>query len=936
MSAKSLIENQPEIPEQTQKQAPEQKIDGVKNKFGTIAPFKRNKIESSIQKASKDVPKDKKNNISPEEVKNVTDAIINRINNPKDSFYVSVDDKNQRIIDIENIISLIEIELINADYGHVAIAFMEYRKTKEIIRKGIKVKKKKKNSNDDVTDTSMLIVESITTQEASPWDHNKIIEHIQENTAITAEIAKEIAKSVEQQIIKGGIKSVSTQLIREMVNNEISERGLTEELKDLSSYVIPKDFINGLVGDKSVENSNISNNNPEAVNLAIAELTLKQWALDTIFSPTVKKAHENGIVYVHDLGYPTRVYCSSHSLEYIKKYGLVGLLNLNTESKPARSASVLTGHLNTFLASMQANYAGALGIAYVNVMYAPYLENCDYKRLKQVAQEMIFNGSQNAFSRGGQSLFIDFNIHSGVPTYLKNVPAIGAGGQYMLMKSDETKVPLQAQYRKDRITKKSLMSLYEIEDGKRRLVLKEIYDKKAEEIIYDPKVQDGLVQKNEKIVTYGDYEQITCEFAKALLEVWRDGDKQGRIFAFPKCDFHVSAETFTNETEYQVFQKACELASHNGSTYFVFDRDAVTLSACCRLRTTIGDKYVLQHPESLRFCGFQNVTINIPQAAYRAAQKGAKNIDGIKKEIDDAMDIAMQAHLEKKEFVANAMSKPGGVLWQIGKEACDGSPYVDLESATYIMGIIGVNDAVKFLIGQEMHESNEAFMAALKITNHMFIKAKALAKKHKLNISLEESPAESAARKLAKIDLTKFKNEASTCIKGGDDAVYYTNSIHLAAEANISLVERIRKQSKFHNLIESGAMIHAFVGEEKPSSEIIAKLIQDTFTKTQCAQLTISPEFTYCYECGCNMRGLQDKCEECHSENIVHETRIVGYFSKIENWNKSKRFGELIDRHKGHYSVMNADAVKIENTGNEDDIDEQENVKCDGNSCTIG
>ncbi|MFQ5862770.1 MAG: hypothetical protein ACE5IC_06565 [Candidatus Brocadiales bacterium] len=31
-------------------------------------------------------------------------------------------------------------------------------------------------------------------------------------------------------------------------------------------------------------------------------------------------------------------------------------------------------------------------------------------------------------------------------------------------------------------------------------------------------------------------------------------------------------------------------------------------------------------------------------------------------------------------------------------------------------------------------------------------------------------------------------------------------------------------------------------------------------------------------------------------------TRIVGYYSRISNWNKSK-LGELKDRHKGNYSV---------------------------------
>lgn len=35
---------------------------------------------------------------------------------------------------------------------------------------------------------------------------------------------------------------------------------------------------------------------------------------------------------------------------------------------------------------------------------------------------------------------------------------------------------------------------------------------------------------------------------------------------------------------------------------------------------------------------------------------------------------------------------------------------------------------------------------------------------------------------------------------------------------------------------------------------------------------------------------------------LQHMTRVVGYFSRVENWNKSK-VGELKDRQKGNYSV---------------------------------
>ena len=55
-------------------------------------------------------------------------------------------------------------------------------------------------------------------------------------------------------------------------------------------------------------------------------------------------------------------------------------------------------------------------------------------------------------------------------------------------------------------------------------------------------------------------------------------------------------------------------------------------------------------------------------------------------------------------------------------------------------------------------------------------------------------------------------------------------------------------------------------------------------------------------------RGLLEQCPECGSTDVVGETRVVGYFSKIQNWNKSKRYGELLARHAGRYNITTADA----------------------------
>jgi ribonucleoside-triphosphate reductase len=195
----------------------------------------------------------------------------------------------------------------------------------------------------------------------------------------------------------------------------------------------------------------------------------------------------------------------------------------------------------------------------------------------------------------------------------------------------------------------------------------------------------------------------------------------------------------------------------------------------------------------------------------------------------------------------------------------------------------------------------------------MNLRARKLSKKHGLKFTLEESPAESAARRLAKTDLVYFRDEALPVVKGEtEDVCYYTNSVHLSADAPVSLVDRIRQQAKFHAMIESGAITHAFIGEERPSADAIARLITEAFHRTQSAQITISPEFTYCNACNHIMSGLPERCRRCDSTEVVGETRVVGYFSKIHNWNKSKRYGELVARHRGRYGVEAVAAAEPE------------------------
>jgi len=735
-------------------------------------PFSREKLMNGIIRACEKRP------VGIEEIEEVVDEIESELRR-----------KNQTEIESHVVGELVMEKLRELDevayirFASVYRRFTDISSFEQELEK-LKVVKEVQVKEQDSTEL-LLLVSGDTKEEIMSWDRSKITAALIREAGLSKLDAEAIAAEVERKIFASGIGTVSVDLIRSLVDNELFIRGFDTKLQQQRIIGLPTYDLKQLIAAKSKENSNVVANNPEAVNLAIAETILKKYALQEIFSPEVSNAHRKGMIYLHDLGFPVRVYCSAHSLEYIKKYGL-NLLNLSTVSSPAKHADTLTGHLNTFLASMQAYYAGALGLAYLNIFYAPFFVGVPYEQIKQEAQRLIYSCSQNAFSRGGQTLFVDFNIHLGVPNYLKDIPAIGRGGKYT---------------------------------GK----------------------------------NYGDYEKETQLFAKALMDVWLEGDAQGKVFPFPKFDLHVDQNSFDDPKQFELLKYACEIASENGSTYFIFDRDEVNLSMCCRLKTTIKDMYMIEHPESMRYCGFQNVSINLPQAAYRA---GKSNVKECIEEIKRAMDIAMQGHLEKKSFINELMTFENGTLWQIGKLAEDGRAYVDLEKATYIIGVIGLNECVQYLIDEQLHDSEKAYKLGLKLIAAMNLKAKELEDKHGLRVTLEETPGESAPYKFARTDINEYP-ESIHYVKGDIDtgAIYYSNSAHFAADAPIDIIERITKQGRFNTLIESGSITHVFIGEQKIPTESILNLVRKTWEHTQSAQVVFSPEFTICNECGKVSRG---------------------------------------------------------------------------------
>ncbi|OGP95134.1 MAG: anaerobic ribonucleoside-triphosphate reductase [Deltaproteobacteria bacterium RBG_16_47_11] len=398
--------------------------------------------------------------------------------------------------------------------------------------------------------------------------------------------------------------------------------------------------------------------------------------------------------------------------------------------------------------------------------------------------------------------------------------------------------------------------------------------------------------------TYSDYLKESQRFAKALFDVYQEGDGSGRPFFFPKPLVHITEKFFQTPGHMDFLYHICDVASEKGNTYFVFDRgETAKISECCRLSFKLDqtDFEDAKQPWRMRYCALQNVTLNLPRIAYLAKGEDSKLFS----KIAEVVEMTVKAHLEKKLFIEKLLSLgEKGPLALLAMDR-DGSPYLRMHRASFLVGMVGLNELVQIHTGQEMHQSKSAFKFGLKVIAHMKLLVDKFSQRYGMRFVLEQTPAESTAYRFAKLDLKYHSPKSGHIVKGdiSKGEVYYTNSTYLNNSAVLNPIERVRQEGLFHPLIEAGALTHIWLGEARPSKSSLANFVMKTFQWTQNDQIAFSPEFTTCNSCSRTSRSLRSSCAYCGSEDVDGITRITGYFTKVSSWNKGK-IGELRNRYR--------------------------------------
>lgn len=776
------------------KQAPEPQLnfDLVQKRSGEIVNFDKHKISDAIFKAAQAVGG---------QDKTIADSLADQV-----VLYLSAE-QGGKLPNVEEIQDAVEKVLIEKGHAKTAKAYILYRDQRaKVRRQNFDVRQETLGEMVRDTDTTDVALFIQSDDNVLQWDRERIVKALRKEAAVSEDVADKIAREVEQQIVDAKVKRLTPSLVRELVDARLIEHGLEDAARKHQRLGLPLFDVDRVLTDRNRENANIPHN-PEATNMTLAETINKQYALARVFSRDVADAHSRGDIHLHDLGFINRPYCSGQSLEYVKKFGL-SLPNALSIAKPAKHPDTLLAHMVKMSAALQGHFAGAIGWDAVNVFFAPFLVGMSERDMKQLAQMMIFEYSQQSVARGGQAIFSDLNLYWETPKHFENTPAIGPGGQYT---------------------------------GKK----------------------------------YGDYLKEAQKFAWAMFEVYAQGDGTGRPFFFPKPQTHITEKFFQTPGHQDFLDHISAVAADKGNTYFVFDRgETAKISECCRLAFKLDDKDLddANTPWKMRYSALQNITINLPRIAYLA--KG--DTTALFKKIDEFLYLMVKGHQQKKKFIDKLMAlKDQGPLALLAMEK-DGEAYLRMWRVTYLVGILGLNEMVQHHIGQELHESEEAFKFGLKVIAYLHLKTKELAREFGMKFVLEQTPAESTAFRFAKLDMQHFTKDAEKVVKGNakDGTVYYTNSTYLNVGEPINPIERVKLEGKFHDLIEAGALTHIWIADAHPSPQSIANFVTKSFRSTRNAQIAFSPEFTTCNGCGKVYRGLKDECPNCSRKTVEGIKRI--------------------------------------------------------------
>jgi len=100
------------------------------------------------------------------------------------------------------------------------------------------------------------------------------------------------------------------------------------------------------------------------------------------------------------------------------------------------------------------------------------------------------------------------------------------------------------------------------------------------------------------------------------------------------------------------------------------------------------------------------------------------------------------------------------------------------------------------------------------------------------------------------------------------------------------IITKAKIDSEALKRLTGGGISHLNMERELTVDQLMAFI--KFAAKVGLEHYAFNPFLTYC-ENGHATLGREKKCKVCGSENVAHQTRVVGYFTSLETWMRERR-----------------------------------------------
>lgn len=696
--------------------------------------------------------------------------------------------------------------------------------------------------------------------------------------------------NITQSIVKK-LDKYGDEILIEDIQDEV-ESALMETNKEVAKHYIIYRNQRSIERQKNSEffnnvHNKIIGNNNEKSNANVDEdtfsgrekessgIVLKQIALTRDLDPIVAQAHNDMIVYQHDLDSASSGKHNCLNIDFARLLKN-GFKLKNTDIRPAKSYSSACQLYAVIFQLQSQNQFGGCASCHIDYDLAPYVKMSFAKHFKDGLKwiEGMSDEEINVFPNS-----------IGVEEYVEEYPKVHLYATEMLEK--EGKQSTEAFYHN----------------------LNSLESRQGSQLPFTSINLGRDISAEGRLVN------------KWILNASLNGvGKYHRTSIFPISIFQYKKGVNARETDPNYDLKQLALKSLSKRIYPNFincdwsqaheqEGDIDTIFASMGCRTLVG--------EDVNGYGYRRVgrgnaipnTIILPQLGLKygicTGKRTEADLKGFWEELDRTLLLCEKGLLNRYEIIARQKTKSAPFMYKngsaVGTDDCKETVEETVKHFSLAVGYIGIAEMCQALFGENHVHNEEVRDFALKVVKHMYDFCKQKTKEHNLNFALYATPAEN----LCYTAMKKLKEQWGI-IPNVTEKDYLTNSHHVPVWEKVTIKEKLDVEAPFCKYPTGGCITYVelestFMNNLKAVEDII-----DYAFMLDIPYLALNFPIDNCLDCGYSSEFESRKCPCCGSTNVEMLRRITGYLSTDYTYFNKGKQQEVQDRakHSSKYGIL--------------------------------